>query len=141
MSLIQKHKNKYSIQNNGCWIWVASGGDYGCVYVNGKMLNAHKVFYEEVYGPVPDGLELDHKCKHTRCVNPEHLEAVTHIVNVSRSKVIKLTDVAIEKIISYRTSGLTYEQIARRVGLSFNTIARVCKGYRPTSLNKAQGLT
>lgn len=42
--------------------------------------------YEHVKGPVPDGLELDHLCRVHNCVNPAHLEAVTHAENVRRGE-------------------------------------------------------
>jgi hypothetical protein len=42
--------------------------------------------YEMLVGPVPDGLELDHLCRVPACVNPDHLEPVTHIENVRRGR-------------------------------------------------------
>jgi hypothetical protein len=44
----------------------------------------HTIAYELLIGPVPDGLELDHLCRIRHCVNPAHLEAVPHRVNVLR---------------------------------------------------------
>jgi hypothetical protein len=44
----------------------------------------HRKHYEQFKGPIPDGLEIDHTCRNTRCVNPEHLEAVTHAENLRR---------------------------------------------------------
>jgi hypothetical protein len=45
---------------------------------------AHRVVYETLAGPVPDGLELDHLCRQKACVNPQHLEPVTHRENMRR---------------------------------------------------------
>lgn len=45
---------------------------------------AHRRLWEDVHGPVPDGLELDHRCGRRDCVNLDHLEAVTHAENVAR---------------------------------------------------------
>ena len=46
----------------------------------------HIVAYELRHGSVPCGLELDHKCNTPLCINPDHLEAVTHRENVKRSQ-------------------------------------------------------
>ena len=71
-----------------CWNWTgACSGGYGLFYIiggNGKYLMAHKVSYEIKYGSIPKGLELDHLCYNKSCINPDHLEAVTHIVNMQR---------------------------------------------------------
>src|SRR5262245_9652961 len=63
----------------GCWEWLAAinRGGYGYLWLDGRHQLAHRVFYEAHYGPVPDRLEVDHLCENTRCVNPDHLEAVT----------------------------------------------------------------
>ena len=51
-----------------------------------RLKRAHKMMYEHVNGPVPEGLELDHLCHVRHCVNPAHLEAVTHAENVKRGE-------------------------------------------------------
>jgi hypothetical protein len=45
---------------------------------------AHRWAYEYSIGPIPEHLELDHLCRSRNCVNPEHLEAVTHLENMGR---------------------------------------------------------
>ena len=50
-----------------------------------SMVKAHRLSYERNVGPIPDGLELDHLCRRRNCLNPQHLEAVTHQVNMLRS--------------------------------------------------------
>lgn len=75
---------------SGCWEWQASTRgptpehQYGQVRVAGRVLDAHRVIFELVVGPVPAGLVLDHLCRNTRCVNPGHLEPVTQRENVLR---------------------------------------------------------
>ena len=77
---------------NGCWIWLGprvrtrAGDQYGCTRFEGRTEVAHRVAWRLLRGPVPVGLELDHLCRVTRCVNPLHLEPVTHRVNVLRGE-------------------------------------------------------
>lgn len=71
---------------NGCWIWqgyIANVG-YGRLYLEGQYAYAHRLSYEQAHGQIPDELEIDHTCSNKRCINPAHLEAVTHAENVRR---------------------------------------------------------
>ena len=74
--------------NSGCWLWMGtvSRSGYGSVSVNGEMKLAHRVAYEMQNGPIPASLELDHKCRVRCCVNPAHLEAVSHAENIRRGR-------------------------------------------------------
>lgn len=65
-----------------CWLWTAgrfpsSCGYYGCFRADGRNIRAHRYAYELLVGPIPEGLQLDHLCRNTLCVNPDHLEPVT----------------------------------------------------------------
>jgi hypothetical protein len=72
----------------GCWLWTAStdGHGYGqFMFTRGRNIKAHRVAWTFLRGPIEDGLTLDHLCCVKRCVNPAHLEPVTHRVNILRS--------------------------------------------------------
>ncbi len=76
--------------NSGCWLWdgAASHG-YGIL---GKKLGekrtrlAHRLLYQITKGNISEELDLDHLCRNTFCVNPDHLEPVTHKENMRRGK-------------------------------------------------------
>lgn len=76
--------------NTGCWLFDGSQSPDGYAYfyvADRKMKVAHKFLYEREVEPVPDGMELDHLCLVRCCVNPQHLEVVTHAENVRRAQV------------------------------------------------------
>lgn len=70
-----------------CWVWTASGkgNGYGQFWVNGAYELAHRVAWSLRYGPIPDDREVDHLCRRRECVNPGHMELVTHKVNSVRA--------------------------------------------------------
>lgn len=69
--------------NSGCWLWAGpTSGKYGCITVGGKGLYAHRWAYEHFIGPIPDGLNVCHRCDTPLCINPAHLFAGTQSVNI-----------------------------------------------------------
>ena len=77
---------------SGCWLWQgALTKGYGRIEVEGRHLRVHRLAYELVKGPIPDGLSLDHLCRTRNCINPDHLEAVTTRENILRGEGIAAT--------------------------------------------------
>jgi hypothetical protein len=70
---------------SGCWLWMAANvRGYGHFAVNGKPRLAHRHAYAVLIGAIPDGQQLDHKCRVHDCVNPAHLEPVSSRENTLR---------------------------------------------------------
>ncbi len=77
-------------QDLPCWIWRGSmhKDGYGHIKIKGKMLLAHRIAWMLTryagLDSFPKGLELDHLCRVRECVNPLHMELVTHSENILR---------------------------------------------------------
>ena len=85
--LIERLLSKIDILPNGCWQWMGSKDTRGYGRIrdfNSKIVKAHRISYEYYCGDIPIGREIDHLCSNHSCINPEHLEAVSHRVNVLR---------------------------------------------------------
>ena len=68
-----------------CWLWTGNTDKDGYGRLSDGNL-AHRTVYLLVIGCIAKGLELDHLCRVKNCVNPNHLEPVTHLENMRRSR-------------------------------------------------------
>jgi len=86
-ALLDRLTAKIRVAPNGCWLWTGSlqSKGYGQISFAGKWKLAHRVVFEACGIPIPSGLSLDHLCRTPKCVNPAHLEPVTHQENMRRS--------------------------------------------------------
>ncbi|WP_327368752.1 HNH endonuclease signature motif containing protein [Streptomyces sp. NBC_01217] len=69
-----------------CHEWDAALNEkgYGTFHL-GRTVKAHRYAYTLAFGPIPTGLDIDHRCRNRACVRPSHLRAVTHRVNLLAS--------------------------------------------------------
>lgn len=84
---IKEYLDQRSVKiGSGCIIWVGSKtkDGYGSASKDVHKTTAHRLSYICEYGSIPSELEIDHVCKNILCINPSHLEAVTHLENVRR---------------------------------------------------------
>lgn len=80
---------KIEIDYKGCWIFTGTTllSGYGQIRQDDKTssLNyTHRVMWEQLVGPIPDGMWIDHLCRVRACCNPDHLEVSTPSVNGKR---------------------------------------------------------
>jgi hypothetical protein len=103
-----------------CWIWTGNLNDRGYGLVSGmKSRLAHRAFWIEKNGPVPDGLELDHLCRNRACVRPDHLEPVTHKENMVRGYLSNRDPSTRNEIFSARKRlGLSLQDAGQRLGVT-----------------------
>lgn len=79
--------SKIRTRDDGCWEWVGARDKFGYGVVAQDYFGvgrAHRAVYLIAVGPIPDGYVLDHLCRNTWCVRPDHLEATTHADNCRR---------------------------------------------------------
>lgn len=83
-----------------CWPWTGHrddngyglGNGYGRFRLggqNGPRYYAHRLAYELLIGPIPEGLVIDHLCSNRACVNPAHMEPVSIAENVRRGREVR----------------------------------------------------
>lgn len=87
--VLLKHFLKRRIVLSSCWGWDGYIDHHGYSSMRigsrpGRMYRAHRLSYQFFKGEISQGLELDHLCRNRWCVNPEHLEAVSHRGNILR---------------------------------------------------------
>jgi hypothetical protein len=84
--LIAKIQAKLVEDEAGCLCWTGrkTKNGYGRVKVGASFPTVHRIMYEALRGPVPEGLVLDHLCRNRICANVDHLEPVTNRENILR---------------------------------------------------------
>jgi hypothetical protein len=126
-----RKQHRYDLEPlSGCWLWAlrVDQQGYGVVRVGGRLRKAHRVEWEKANGPVPEGLQLDHLCRNRSCVNPAHLEPVTHAENGRRGASAKLNATKVITIKEHLANGVSQTVIAAEFGVSPATINHVARG-------------
>lgn len=73
-----------------CWHWTAflDKAGYSRTILKGQRMTGHRAVWLASGRELVTGLEFDHLCRNRGCVNPEHLELVTHRENILRGDTI-----------------------------------------------------
>lgn len=123
----------------GCWIWIGALGPkgYGSINFEGAMRSAHRVAYRVWVGPIPEGLDVLHRCDVRPCINPAHLYAGSHAQNMrdmadrmrsmygERHRDAILTE---QQVLAIRSSPMGARRLARIYGVAVSTIGHAKSG-------------
>lgn len=83
-SVLVEIRNRSTVDTGGCWIWhgrVNKG--YPVVNVGSQKLQVHRLVLEAKHGASLGSQAAHHSCAVSTCVNPDHLQPVTHRDNVA----------------------------------------------------------
>lgn len=122
-------RHGYTVSEQGCWLWAGKVGarGYAVVHFNGKQRLAHRVYWEFVNGPIPDGLVIDHLCSNRSCVNPAHMELVLRAENNRRSSFAKMT-MARAQLARELAPRSNATELSQLFGVTHKTMTNVVKG-------------
>jgi len=144
-TLKQKVEDGYIPEpTTGCWLWIGTvqGGRYGAIWHQGKFWAAHRVSYEIVHGPIPDGMKACHKCDTPMCVNPRHLFIGTQRDNVldmfnkrrgnrcmgEKHLKAKITERQALDILDMSKQGQSRQEIVKKTGISWGIVSGLVLG-------------
>lgn len=116
---------------SGCWVLEGrkDTNGYGRIQRGDDTFSVHRLTFEALIGPIPDGLVLDHVVyQNPACVNPWHVEPVPQVVNVQRGGLTKLTAEQVLEIRAIPRGAITIKKIAERYGVSPSTIDQIRAG-------------
>lgn len=115
---------------DGCWLYTRgqNGHGYGFFHAAGHRHLAHRWAYEQLVGPVPSEMVLDHLCRNRACCNPDHLDVVTVGTNTARGTSPGATAVRTDRC--KRGHELTEDNVYRQPGKPTERYCRACARIR-----------
>jgi hypothetical protein len=93
-ALYERLRAWVEVDTDGCWIWTGAylsnkhpSGQHGTATVPGRgTMGAHRAMWIALYGEIPDGLHVLHRCDKPRCIHPRDLWDGTHAQNMADMK-------------------------------------------------------
>jgi len=127
-----------------CWLWTAgtTKSGYGSIRINGAAKRAHRVAYEMLVGPIPEGAVLLHSCDTPACVNPAHLSIGSQKENIhdaiekgrhchgEKHWNYKISPQIIKDIQSAHVGGATGRAIAKHFAISESLVSKILSGKK-----------
>ena len=116
-------------KTSSCWIWTGDKWPKGYGRIrkskSKQFVATHRLSYEIHKGPIPDGLQVLHRCDNPSCVNPDHLFVGTNDDNVA------------DKVSKGRQSQGEKQPMAKLTTSQVEEIKRLYTGYWGQQTNMA----
>jgi len=130
---VRKQLVKLGQSPHECWEWlgfVSRATGYGKKQFHGRTVLAHRWIWEQLFGPIPNGSVINHKCSNRKCVNPYHLEVVSQAENCRHGNGCKLTPAQVAEIKSAKKCRKWGDaaKLARRFSVSSSLIHDIWNG-------------
>lgn len=118
-----------------CWPWIGAGKGNG--YGHTSRGPAHRVSYELFVGPVPEGMDVCHRCDNRACVNPDHLFVGTRAENMADMKAKgrgaggcrkHLREHQVQEVRRRLSAGVPQADIARTMNIHRSTVSAIKQG-------------
>ncbi len=125
--IVLKERAKWALEINlpDCLNWHKSlvKGGYG--QIGRKLPNVHRVAWEYLFGKIPDGLYVLHKCDNPKCYNPHHLFLGTQKDNIKDMMVkgrhaTSTTRMSLEEAAKIRETYFNSDITLSELGVQFN---------------------
>jgi hypothetical protein len=143
--------SRISKDESGCWLWTGgmSSTGYGRITRDGRgrQVGAHRLSYEAFVGPIPEGMQVLHRCDVRRCVNPEHLFLGTLQDNMDDmhakgrgapfGHAPKLSSEDVLEIQRRAAAGEKRRDIARDFGIAHSLVTRIYAGKSHRRLTRS----
>lgn len=123
------------------WSGARNEKGYGRLKLRGEQCYAHRVAYEQAFGPIPEGLLVLHSCDNPPCINPEHLSVGTYadnhrdMIQKGRQGFKRTSPEIVEVMRRMRSAGALYQEIADRMGVALSTAWIYCNGNATLTQN------
>lgn len=140
----EKFHDKYQpVTETGCWLWMlgTNGDGYGSWRWRGRSIGAHRLSWMLHFGPIPEGMQVCHKCDTPACVNPSHLFLGTPVDNAldrqakgrgpdTRGERHPLAKLSADDVRSIRIASGTQAAIGLEYGVCQSVVSSIKRGER-----------
>ena len=95
-----------------------------------KLEMYHRYVWEQAHGKIPDGYEIDHKCKNRACCNIEHLQMLEGTEHAIQSNIERYADRMAQAYVYWKTTNCTGTYLGERFNVSFSTACRWIRNWK-----------